>query len=115
MYYGEKMTNSMIVEKAKELASMIENHEITVRYRESVEKMKNDATAQKLLAELVRLGGELNSMDENNTSASTARTELALMKDEFENNKTVKDHILAQKEYLDLIKTVQDKIKNPER
>ena len=104
-----------IINKARELALMIENHEITVRYRESVEKMKGDAVAQRLLSELIRIGSEINNLSGTGEELSTGRAELEILKDEFDNNKTVKDHILAQKEYLDLIKQVQEKIKNPER
>jgi len=106
---------NFIIEKARELARMIENHEITVKYRESVEKMKNDAVAQRLLAELIRIGGEINAINETNAESSTVRAELEILKDEFENNTTVKDHILAQKEYLNLVKMIQEKIKNPDR
>jgi len=114
MCYGKLMDNyGYIIEKARELARMIENHEITVRYRESVEKMKNDAAAQKLLAELVRIGGEIKSQSETNAESSTGRAELEILKEDFENNSTVKDHILVQKEYLDLIKKIQERIKNP--
>lgn len=103
-----------IIEKAKELARMIENNEITVKYRESLEKMKSDAVAQRLLAELIRIGGEIQALSGTDAESSTGRAELEILKDEFENNKTVKDHILVQKEYLDLIKMVQERIKNPE-
>ena len=103
-----------IVAKARELARMIENHEITVRYRDSVEKMKHDAVAQRLLAELVRIGGELNKISGTDAEMTTGKAELEMLKNEFDNNTIVKDHILSQKEYLDLIKMVQDRIKNPE-
>jgi len=106
--------NEFIIEKARELARMIENHEITVRYRESLEKMKNDAVAQRLLSELIRIGGEIQNQSGTDAESSTGKAELEILKDEFEKNKTVKDHILIQKEYLDLIKMVQDRIKNPE-
>jgi len=116
MCCGKQMENySFIIEKAKELARMIENHEITVRYRESLEKMKSDAVAQKLLAELIRIGEEIKNLSETDAESSTGRAELEILKDEFEKNKTVKDHILVQKEYLELIKMVQDRIKNPEK
>lgn len=102
-----------IVEKARELSRMIENHEITVRYRDSLEKMKNDVVAQRLLAELIRLGGELNKSGESDDPIA-GKAELEMLKTEFDNNKIVKDHILYQREYLDLIKMVQERIKDPE-
>lgn len=103
-----------IIEKAKELSRMIENHEITVRYRESLEKMKNDVAAQRILSELIRIGKELNDQTVTDSELSTGRAELEILKNEFDNNETVKNHILIQKDYLELIKKVQDKIKNPE-
>jgi cell fate (sporulation/competence/biofilm development) regulator YlbF (YheA/YmcA/DUF963 family) len=106
--------NEFIIEKARELSRLIENHEITIRYRDSLDKMKNDAVAQRLLADLIRIGGEINALIEKNAESSTGRAELEILKAEFEENKTVKDHILAQKEYLNLIKMVQERIKNPE-
>lgn len=104
-----------IIEKAKELARMIENNEITVKYRESLEKMKSDAVAQRLLAELIRIGGEIQAQSGTESESSAGKAELEILKDEFDNNKTVKDHILVQREYLDLIKMVQERIKNPEK
>ena len=102
-----------IINKAKELSSLIERHDITVKYRMSLEKMKKDASAQRIFAELVRIGGELNNQSRTNSDPSTGRAELEILKDEFEKNTIVRDHILIQKEYLDLIKKVQDRIRNP--
>ncbi len=104
-----------IIEKARDLARMIENHEITVKYRDSLEKMKRDVAAQRLLAELIRIGGEINNLEGTEAEISTGKAELEILKDEFDKNATVKDHILAQREYLDFIKIVQERIKNPER
>ena len=102
-----------IINKAKELSALIEKHEITVRYRASLEKMKQDVTAQRILAELVRIGAELNNRSATDSELSTGRAELDILKDEFDKNSNVRDHILIQREYLDLIKKVQDRIKNP--
>jgi len=104
-----------IIEKAKELASMIKNHEISLRYSDSLARMKQDAVAQKLLMELIRIGGELNNSTDADTEPVMGRAESEILKNELYNNKLVKDHILIQKEYVNLIKTVQDRIKNPKR
>ena len=104
-----------IIDKARELASMIKDHEISLRYRDSLEKMKQDAISQKLLMELVRIGGELNNSADANSEPIVGRAESEILMNEFYNNKLVKDHILVQKEYVNLIKTVQDRIKNPKR
>jgi len=104
-----------IIEKAKELASMINNHEISLKYRDSIAKMKQDVTSQKLLMELIRIGGELNNSKDTNSESIMGKAESEILKNEFNNNKLVKDHILIQKEYVDFIKMVQDRIKNPKR
>lgn len=114
MYFGESMAGEeLIIQKARELAAMIENHDVTVRYRESLDRMKNDPAAQKLLSELIRIGGEISSQGDT-TQGGTGKGELELLKSEFEQNDTVKNHILAQREYLSLIQRVQEKIKNPD-
>jgi len=102
-----------IIEKAKELASMIKNHEISLRYRDSLAKMKQDAASQKLLMELIRIGGELNNSMDTDREPIMGKAESEILKNEFNNNQLVKDHILIQKEYIDFIKKVQDRIKNP--
>ena len=94
---------------------MIKNHEISLRYSDSLTKMKQDVTSQKLLMELVRIGGELNNSKDTDCEPIVGRAESEILMNEFHNNKLVKDHILIQKEYVHLIKTVQDRIKNPKR
>jgi len=103
-----------IIAKARELSELINNHEVTGRYRESLEKMKGDPVAQKLLSELIVLGRDINeSLSSGEASDKHGAAEMELLKQEFEKNETVKNHILAQREYLNLINSVQDKIKNP--
>lgn len=103
-----------IIEKARELSELINNHEVTKRYRESLEMMKDDEAAQKLLSDLVLLGRDINeSLSSGGTTERPGAAEMELLKQEFEKNETVKNHILAQREYLDLINRVQDRIKNP--
>jgi cell fate (sporulation/competence/biofilm development) regulator YlbF (YheA/YmcA/DUF963 family) len=103
----------IIINKAKELSALIEKHDITLKYRASLEKMKNDVSAQKILAELVRIGGELKNHGEGGTESLTGKAELEILKNEFDKNTNVRDHILIQRQYLDLIRKVQDRIKNP--
>ncbi len=104
---------SEIIGKARELAKLIEDSDITRRYRESLEKMKGDVSAQKLLARLVRLGEEITTSGEAEEGAFTGPAEREIIGRELENNELVKSHIMIQKEYLDLINKVQYKIKNP--
>ena len=102
-----------IIQKAKELALMIKNHEISLRYRDSLAKMKQDVTSQKLLMELIRIGGELNNSADTGSEPIMGKAEAEILKNEFYGNKLVKDHILIQKEYIDFITKIQDRIKNP--
>ncbi len=104
-----------IIAKAKELSELINNHEAAVQYRESLEKMQRDPVAQKLLSELILLGRDINeSLSSGETSGKHGTAEMELLKQEFEKNETLKKHLLAQREYLNLINRVQEKIKNPE-
>ncbi|HOP63505.1 MAG TPA: YlbF family regulator [Spirochaetota bacterium] len=103
-----------IIAKARELSELINNHEITRRYLDSLEKMKDDAGAQKLLSELVMMGRNINnSLTSGDSSERPGVAEMELLKAEFEKNETVKNHLLAQREYLNLISMVQERIKNP--
>ena len=103
-----------IIAKAVELSELINNHEVTLKYRESLEKMQRDPVAQKLLSDLILLGQDINeSLSSGKASDRHGAAEIDLLKQEFEKNETVREHILAQREYLNLINSVQDKIKNP--
>jgi len=104
-----------IIAKAEELSELISNHEVTIRYRESLDKMKGDPVAQKILSELIILGRDINeSLSSGGDSVKHGAAEMDLLKQEFEKNETVKNHIIAQREYLNLINRVQERIKNPE-
>ncbi len=104
-----------IIAKAVELSELINNHQVTVRYRESLEKMQRDPMAQKLLSELILLGRDINeSLSSGEASEKHGAGEVELLKQEFEKNETVRNHILVQREYLNLVNSVQEKIKNPE-
>lgn len=102
-----------IIAKAKELSALINNHEVTKRYRESLERMKDDAVAQRLLSDLIKLGRDLNDSMSGGSADRPGTAEMELLKKEFDSNETVRNHILAQREYLDLIAKVQERIKNP--
>ncbi len=100
-----------IIQKAKELAGLIEKHPITKKYHESMEKMKMDIASQKLLERLVRLGEEISLQSKDVSGTGPAEREL--ISKELEENDLVKSHLLIQKEYLDMINKIQYKIKNP--
>ncbi len=103
-----------IIDKARELSLMIRDHEYTVKYRETSESMRADAGAQKLLADLIRVGRELaENADSDEDKKKEISRENDYLNQELKDNDTVKNHILAQKQYLDLIRQMQERIKNP--
>lgn len=106
---------SEIIQKAKELSDLINSHEVTVKYRESLERLHADAQSQRLLAELVRLGREVNeSMNSPESDKTYGAAELDMLKKELDANRFLKDHLVIQRQYLDLIAQVQKRIKNPD-
>ena len=105
---------SEIIQKAKELSDLVNSHEITIRYKESLEKLQKDSQSQRLLAELVRIGREVSeSMNSPEADKSYGVAELDMLKRELDANMFLKDHLVIQRQYLDLISQVQKRIKNP--
>ena len=105
---------SEIIQKAKELSDLVNSHEITIRYKESLEKLQKDAQSQRLLTELVRIGREVSeSMNSPEADKSYGVAELDMLKRELDANMFLKDHLVIQRQYLDLISQVQKRIKNP--
>jgi cell fate (sporulation/competence/biofilm development) regulator YlbF (YheA/YmcA/DUF963 family) len=103
-----------IIDKAKMLSSSIRNHAVTLRYNECRNRMGNDRSAQELYANLVALGKELNETISSGGTAEPQRTaEYELLQRKLEQNPLVKEYIQSQKEYLELLKKVIEKIKNP--
>ena len=93
---------------------MISAHEATVRYRESLEKMRGDVEAQQLLADLIHIGKEISDNMNNPDSQKTyGSAELEILNRKLEDNLLVKEHLLAQRSYLDLITKIQERIKIP--
>ena len=105
---------SKIIEKANTLSKMIEENEITIKYNESLEKMKHDVKAQELLSRLVMLGRDINEKILNNENPMLeAQAEKEILMQQLEENTIVKEHILIEKEYISMISQIQEKIKNP--
>ncbi len=103
-----------IITKARELAASIREHETTIRYNECLSRISSDRTAQQLYSKLIAIGKELNDriaaggvIEQQNSS------EYELLQRDLEQNSIVKDYIQSQKEYLDLLNKVIEKIKNP--
>jgi cell fate (sporulation/competence/biofilm development) regulator YlbF (YheA/YmcA/DUF963 family) len=103
-----------IIDKAKMLSSSIRNHAVTQRYNECRSRMNSDRNAQELYTNLVRLGKELNETIASGGNVERLQSaEYELMQRDLERNTLVKDFIQSQKEYLDFLKKVIEKIKNP--
>ena len=104
----------LIIEKTRELSRSIKSLEITRSYNDMQLKMKSDRTAQELYAKLVMMGKEINSRLAGGSIEENDRSyEYGLLQRELEQNPLVKEYIRTQREYLDLIKRVIARIKNP--
>jgi cell fate (sporulation/competence/biofilm development) regulator YlbF (YheA/YmcA/DUF963 family) len=104
----------IIIEKARELSESIRKHEISRRYHETRDKMKNDRRAQELYGRLVTMGKELSFLISREETIETEGTgERELLRRELEQNPLVKEYIRAQREYLEMLKMVIEKIKTP--
>lgn len=105
---------SEIIQKAKDLSDLINSHEVTIKYRESLEKLQQDAQSQRLLSELVRIGRDVSeSINSPESEKPYGAAELEMLKKELDENMFLKDHLVIQRQYLDMIAQVQQRIKNP--
>ncbi|OHD70150.1 MAG: hypothetical protein A2W19_05010 [Spirochaetes bacterium RBG_16_49_21] len=105
---------SRIIEKARELSDSIRSHAITRSYDEIREKMRSDRNAQELYAKLVMMGKEISMLlaREEKIEAKDS-SEYELLREELDHNPLVKEYIQTQREYLDLLKKVIERIENP--
>lgn len=104
----------IIIGKARDLAGAIREHEITKRYNECRAGMSGDRKSRDLLSRLVALGQEINErIARGETVGPESSSEYEFMRQELESNQLVKDYIQSQKEYLDLLKSVIKRIKDP--
>jgi cell fate (sporulation/competence/biofilm development) regulator YlbF (YheA/YmcA/DUF963 family) len=103
-----------IIDKARELAASIKGHEITRRYAACRAGLNADRKARDLHARLVAMGRDINErMARGETIGTEPSSEHELLRRELEDSSLVKDYIRSQKEYLDLLKSVAERIKNP--
>jgi len=102
-----------IIKKSKELSTLLQTSDIAKKYIESIEKMKSDSKSQKLMERLVVMGKELNDKLVKGEDLASSSVEKKLLEDELKENLIVREHLSIQKEYLNLIQKVQEKIKNP--
>jgi cell fate (sporulation/competence/biofilm development) regulator YlbF (YheA/YmcA/DUF963 family) len=103
-----------IIEKAGDLAASIRDHEISKRYAECRSGMNGDRKARDLHSRLVAMGREINErIARGETIGPESTSEHEFMRQELEGNALVKNYIRSQKEYLGLLKSVIERIKNP--
>ncbi len=102
-----------IIERAQELSALIRAHETTRRYESCRARMNNDRKAQDLYARLVAMGRDVNAALSGGGDAARRSTETELLQKELERNPLVIEFISSQKGYLELLKMVIDRIREP--
>ena len=101
-----------ILSKADELGTCITAHPRTRRYAGALEKMKADTRAQEVYARLVKLGKEIAEVkDKDKALSDEFIEENAKLRDELIALPIVTEFIESQKEYFELMKEVQEKIR----
>lgn len=104
-----------ILEKAKDLARLVNKHRITKRYEEDLLLMRNDERSQQLLSKLVEMGKELNEkVSRGEEIAVEDSVENRILQEELESNNLVKSFIRSQREYLEFTQKIISRIRNPE-
>jgi cell fate (sporulation/competence/biofilm development) regulator YlbF (YheA/YmcA/DUF963 family) len=103
-----------IIETARDLAGAIREHGTTKRYNECRADMNEDRKSRDLYARLVAMGREINErIARGETIGPESSSEHEFMRQELEGNPLVKDYIKSEREYLDLLKSVVNRIKDP--
>ena len=103
-----------IIDKAVELKSLINENHITISFEEGKKAISNDAEAQKILSKLIQTGEKLSQTIYNQDSRENYSEELALLEKEMEAHPVVKEFLTHQKQYLNMLQLVIEKIKEPE-
>jgi cell fate (sporulation/competence/biofilm development) regulator YlbF (YheA/YmcA/DUF963 family) len=96
---------------AAELARLIHGCPIAERYRDSLMRISKDRKSQDLLERLVAMGRIISGG--SSASDDTGMSEYRQIQDELDTDPHVKSHLLAQREYLNLLQAVIDRIRNP--
>jgi cell fate (sporulation/competence/biofilm development) regulator YlbF (YheA/YmcA/DUF963 family) len=101
-----------ITAKADELGGIIAAHPRTRRYSSALEKMKGDPKAQETYARLVKLGKEIADIKESSKELTDEFiAENDRLRVELTENPIVTEFIESQKDYFELMKDVQDRIR----
>ncbi len=110
---NEQEMESLVI-MARELAELIRNHEITQAYEESLKQVRKDITALEIISQLIRMGEDLqDKANRGEPLFIDQAAEKELLRQRMENNPLVKNHLLAQKRYLNLMNMVMERVKNP--
>jgi len=107
-----KNNTELILLEAEELAKSIKEHPLAISYNKSTEKLNGDFSSQKLLSRLIMAGKDLNE-NANSKEKKSFGAEHQLIREELDQNLFLKSHLQIQKEYLNLINQIMEKIKNP--
>ena len=108
------MDNSFadITSQADELGKLIAAHPRTRRYASALEKMKADPKAQEIYARLVKLGKEIADIKEETKELSEEFiAENDRLRLELTESPIVTEFIESQKEYFEMMKEVQEKLR----
>ncbi|MBN2160483.1 MAG: YlbF family regulator [Spirochaetes bacterium] len=102
-----------IIGKAQELSALIRNHDVTRRYNDCRTRIQKDRKARELYSRLVSKGREINTAIAEGRQSEGQTSENELLQKELEETPLVKEYISSQREYLELLKKVIERIKAP--
>ena len=108
------MDNSFadISSQADALGSLITAHPRTRRYATALERMKGDSKAQEIYARLVKLGKEIAELKEASKELSDEFiAENDKLRVELTESPIVTEFIESQKDYFEMMKDVQERIR----
>jgi len=106
------ISKNEIIKEAQELSESINNSDIFKEYQERSREIANDVEAQNLLQKLYQVGQELSGVETDDSILKSA-SEKDMVTKELDNNQKVKDFLLAQKQYINLMQQVVENIRNP--
>ena len=97
-----------IAEKAEDLAKSIKSHDISLRYKDLSQKIKNDPDAQIVYERLVKLGKDIADAKENGTELDESFVlENESLKHDLQKNPLVREFVDSQKDYFEMMSFVQ--------
>lgn len=102
-----------IIRKAKALSEKIREHPVSRRYAECLALMERDPEARDVHSRLVALGEEISAGRDAGDGGSPSPAEFKLISEKLDAAPLVKEFILSRREYLDMLKRVLDRIREP--